>query len=312
MPCLDLFTPEVARIRVDLLQALRDLHAEQSRLDGCSGQTSITTAFQVRLGWARGSWMTLMEGAAAFLNGDRAWLQKVGALPDSGRAAMAECPQHGRHGLSNRGIAAMAERQDPPCTCQVDEFLLDAVEGIARVFFGLVARTWSLWSGGCYGLIKMLSERADEVAAILDRAQRLWPRLLAFEQEMAAGAGRTNSGMQAFEDGLLWPTGVAWREMHGLLAEGRVEEALVYIWRVHSGKYHDKGTQSHAPPPPHPTPQKNMNDPWGDTCSLRDLYHVCSRKQKMGTQASKQVCTCRVCFGGIVFPMSMVLACTCI
>jgi hypothetical protein len=216
MPCLDLFTPEVAHIRVDLLQALRDLHAEQSRLESCRGQTSITTAFQVRLGWARGSWMTVMEGASASLNGDRAWLQKVCALPDSGRAAMPECPQHGRHGLSNRGIAAMAELQDPPCTCQVDEFLLDAVEGIARVFFGLVARTWCLWSGGCYGLIKMLSERADEVAAILDRAQRLWPRLLAFEQEMAAGAGRTNSGMQVFENGLLWPTGVAWQEMHGL------------------------------------------------------------------------------------------------
>ena len=220
-------------MRVDLIKALRDLHAETARLDGCSGQTSITTAFHVRQGWAASNWMALLEAAAAFLS-DRAWLQKVGVLPQSAPW----CPKHGHLGCGNPNAG---------CTCEVDQFLLESAEGIARISFGLIVRTFWLWSGGCYGLVNVLSEDNILSTAAIDRAQRLWPRLLAFEQHMASmaadAADMESCGMQAFEDGLLWPTGVVWREMHGLLAERRVDEAMMYIWRVHSSKYHEKGPQ---------------------------------------------------------------------
>ena len=203
----------VLRIRNDLLQGLRDLHAQQSRLDGCSGQSSIAVAFQVRLGWAGGSWIELLEMCAAHFH-NSAWLQQVGI-----------CPQRGCHGQGDHNV---------------DGFLLTTMEGIARVYFGLIIRTFWLWRGGCYGLVNLLSDDDDLATEAAHRAQLLWPRVLALEQKMA-GSGLQDRGCNAFEAGLLWPTGIVWRELHGLLAEGQVAEALPYLWRVHGCHYHEKG-----------------------------------------------------------------------
>ena len=221
---------QVVRLRVDLLKLFRDMYAELSRLDGCSGQSSIITAINVRLSWASGEWLQWLEKGGAYFHGETAWLRAVGIL----------------HGCNaHRNCNGPAD-----CVCEVDQFLLEAMEGIARVFFGLVVRVCSLWEGGCYALVKMLSQSEDQVASSVSRAQCLWRRVLAFEQEMASGSN--DPGMHLFEGGLLWPCGMVYRELHGLLAEEKLEAAAAYAWRLHSSKFHEKGTQSNTNTPIQP------------------------------------------------------------
>ena len=112
------------------------------------------------------------------------------------------------------------------------------MEGVARGFFGLVTRTCLIWEGGCYAFILALDDDAS-VARIVGRSEQLWVRLLAFEAAMANGTG--DQGMHLFEGGLLWPCGILYRELLGLLATGRLLEAQLLIWRVHCSKYHEKG-----------------------------------------------------------------------
>ena len=113
------------------------------------------------------------------------------------------------------------------------------MEGIARSLFGLVTRACSIWEGGCYVLILALDDDEALVARIVARAEQLWVRLLAFEAAMAGGIA--DPGMHLFEDGLLWPCSILYRELIGLLAVGRLLEAQTCIWRLHCSKYHEKG-----------------------------------------------------------------------
>ena len=75
---------EVQRIRLDLCEEFRADYSRQSRLDGCSGRSSMSLAIEIRMAWAKGSWLQWLEAAAAYFHGRRAWLLEVGILYGNG------------------------------------------------------------------------------------------------------------------------------------------------------------------------------------------------------------------------------------
>lgn len=67
------------------------------------------------------------------------------------------------------------------------DYALTATERIARVFMGLVAKTMTLWEGGVYCLVQLLSPDVDHVRKAMSRAKRLYEKLLAYEDLVASG-----------------------------------------------------------------------------------------------------------------------------
>ena len=78
---------------------------------------------------------------------------------------------------------------------------------------------------------------------VVDLATRLWRRLLAFEELLANGTGdpQVDEALKVFASEFLWMHGTIYREFHGLLAEGRLDEAAICSWRVFCSIYHEKG-----------------------------------------------------------------------
>ena len=140
------------------------------------------------------------------------------------------------------GVAAdPADAVDPVDGADVvDDFLLCSLESISRVFWGLHARSLILWTGGVYNQVKLCARDPRVRAQAVRRASLLWPRILILENMLVAG-GDVDPEVIVFNDGFLWHHGACYRELHGLLAEGYIEQAICYSWQIHSSPYHEKG-----------------------------------------------------------------------
>ncbi len=171
-------------------------------------------SLDLRIGWACHSWVLPMNEVARFFFGQSHFLREW-------------------HIIRGTPAAAAGESQI------IDQFLLSTTETLSRVFWGLHARGMCLWSGGVYNLVKLCSPSTACRQEAIDRAAHLFPRLLALEQVMAKG--NMTPELLAFESHFLWFHGTVYRELLGLVAEGRLDEATVYSWQLHSSVYHVKG-----------------------------------------------------------------------
>ena len=118
---------------------------------------------------------------------------------------------------------------------------------MSRTFCGLTARGLCLWQGGVYTMVKLLSEDPSQVQEAVQRAQLLWPRILALEALLATVG--CPKGVRAFADRFLWFDGVVYRELLCLLSEGHLEFARTYALRVHGSVHHEKGFPEQKIPP---------------------------------------------------------------
>jgi len=145
-------------------------------------------------------------------------------------------------GILSPGVAAdPADAVDPVDVADVvDDFLLCSFESISRVFWGLHARSLILWSGGVYNLVKLCSSAQRVRAQAVRRASLLWPRILILEN-MLVDEGGIDPEVIAFNDGFLWHHGTCYRELHGLVFEDYIAQAVYYSWQIHGCPYHEKG-----------------------------------------------------------------------
>ena len=111
------------------------------------------------------------------------------------------------------------------------------LEGLVRPTGGIQARAFSIWSGGVYRMVQLTDPA-------LRRATIVWARVvyrnLLFLEEMCS-AGHADESLQALRQQLIWQDGTVYRELFGLVYEGRIEEACRYALRIHTGALHEKG-----------------------------------------------------------------------
>ena len=208
---------QVIRIRRDVLRSYRESHGHRIKLDH-GGQTSIELGMDIRLKWACGEWSVMMQDVAnKFAN--RALLQAWGVLRP-----------------------ADFDDADPIDEADVvDDFLLCSLESICRVFWGLHARSLVLWSGGIYHQVKLCSSDPSLRAQAVRRASVLWHRIMILENMLVDKEG-VDPEIKTFNDGFLWHHGTCYRELHCLLSEGFIAQAVTYSWQMHSCPYHEKGS----------------------------------------------------------------------
>jgi hypothetical protein len=218
------FLAQVLQIRKDLFSSYRIGHGIRIQADR-DGSSSIDASIRTRVGWASNAWVEPMNHVASHFANHSCTLHKWKVLRLSPTV-------HGE--------------------IETDEFLLQVVESLARTFFGLHARSLTLWQGGVYNLVKLLSPDPLHRAEAAARAGRLFPRILALEQYVA---GITpDPAVLEFENRFLWYHSVIYREMLGLLSEGDVAMATALAWRAHSSVYHEKGLST-------------MGTKFGDRCT---------------------------------------------
>ena len=121
----------------------------------------------------------------------------------------------------------------------VDNFMLTTFEAMARVFVGLHARSYALWTGGVYNMVGLCSPDPVVRATAARRGSALWPRIAAMEHLLASE--HADPEVHNFAQGFLWHQGTVYREMVQLLSEGREDDAAVYCWRIFSSVLHEKG-----------------------------------------------------------------------
>lgn len=258
-----------------------------------SMQVSITT----RIGWASSTWLGVLNDMVGQLGGISSrllmWgvIKPVAMIPSSAETApflavpgplsaspgpemAAPVPESAAHGPS---VAAVGPDG-------VDEFLLQTAETMSRTFCGLTARALCLWQGGVYNMVKLLSEDPALQQEAIQRAQLLFPRILALEELMSSG--QCPVGVKLFADRFLWIEGVAYRELLGMLSEGHVEFAKVYAWRIHGSVHHEKGPREHKSTPlnthdiaPHGTARSPPHLGVGSTPSEAKIQHMPLRSQ---------------------------------
>jgi hypothetical protein len=226
------FVLEVLRMRVDLFAQFREQHGERIKLDR-AGSTSVETSIKVRTSWARGDWMAISSNVLGSFNSPdllRKWhvLQSPGGPSDRGGCG-------GQGGSGDRAGGWSGHK--------VDGFLLETLETLARIFAGLLARTMMLWAGGVYNVAMTLSGDPGERAQATERASQVWRALLRFEEVLCVTDATDE--LHDFAGQFLWMDGTVYRELFASLAEGRVEFARDYAWRVHGGVCHEKGHQQH-------------------------------------------------------------------
>lgn len=173
-----------------MLRLYREYHAERIKLDR-SGDSSITTSLRMRVAWASGTWLTQCDEVFRSLS-DGASLIKWGVLQRDGAS---------------------------------DQFLAETCECIARNFCGLMARSYSLWSGGVYTFVRVLSDNPSVMEAAVRRARALFPRVLSLDRLL--GTEVCHPDIKAFGARFLWLGNVLYRELLGVLAMGSLDAAKV-------------------------------------------------------------------------------------
>jgi hypothetical protein len=235
---------QVLRVRIDILRDFRCRHGQRIKKD-TSGSSSVATSLEVRVAWAAGEWVEADNGVMSFFTAGPDTFHKWGILQNRSGQIGRAC-QDGRGG----GQPGSLGGQDCPEAPEVDQFMLETFETLARNFVGLHTRTFSLWSGGVYNLAQLLSPYPHCQAAARKRAVDLWPRVLRFEE--LCNAARVPSAVLHFQSQFLWLSSTVWREMLSLVSAGRLEDAKEYAWRIHGGVYHEKGTLVATNIPPLP------------------------------------------------------------
>ena len=197
-------TWQVQQIRVTTARPLREFHAARFESDR-AGLTAVALARSQRHSWAKGEWMSLLHSAATELTS-------------------------AHHCLS--------------CANEVDEFLVSAVEGIVRVFCGLVARNFVLWQGGIWCFATLLDSPPDERISFCSRRAKLWQNFLRIDAllndptyDIAAKAPLNTIAQEC-----IWKDHRLHRLFHSLAAAGRVDDATALAMRVFGGLPHEKGS----------------------------------------------------------------------
>ena len=191
-------------MRVDMFKGYRLRHGKRIRLD-MDGETSVEVALQLRLGWASQDWIEAMsEIRDQFL--DAARMARWGVINPAGEA---------------------------------DQHLLATFEAMARTFWGLHARGFVLWLGGPYVQVKLCSSDASKRLEAVGRARALWKRFRILE--VLVSQEDVDPDLKDFWAGCFWPFNVPYRELLILISEGRLDEAVMSAWRIHSSVCHEKG-----------------------------------------------------------------------
>jgi hypothetical protein len=251
-----LISSQVLQMRLDLFARYRLEHGLRIQRDR-SGQGAIAVSIATRLGWACCDWIGVLNDMVGHFSGPEGSLRTWGVIKAPLRTpeAFTDAPD------------AAAVAVDPllaaEAPARVDEFLLLTLETMSRTFCGLITRGLCLWQGGVYNMVKLLSEDPAIQLETIQRAQLLFPRILALEKLLAATG--CPAPVRAFANRFLWFDGVVYRELLCLLSEGHIESAKTYARRVHGTVHHEKGLPmiylaTHpSAPPDHPLP---TNPPW--------------------------------------------------
>jgi hypothetical protein len=213
IPCL---IAQVLLIRKELFQRFRIEHGTRIQADR-GGASSIDVGISIRMDWACSRWLEPCNDIVGLLNGHSSRLSEWVVVKSA-------------------PVDAEGAAQGPAV---VDQFLLETVETLARNFCGLTARALSLWQGGVYFMVTLLSDDPRVREGAVFRAQRLFPRMLALEKLLAAEDCPT--AVVAFGRRYLWLQGTVYRELMCLLSEGHIDSARIYAWRIHGSVHHEKG-----------------------------------------------------------------------
>ena len=194
-------------MRLAILEPLRKDHGWRLKLQSSSGETAATHALKTRLAWARQDWAVCIAAAARVLSRG--------------------------HFLSSVSVNARN-----PWNARVPESLV-------RVNAGLQARAFALWSGGVYQLVRLLDP--IDLAVVSVWAKEVYRNLFFLDEICAAGGPSATPALVAFQKQLMWQGGTVYRELFGLVFEGRLEEACFYAQRLHTSILHEKGDARDCP-----------------------------------------------------------------
>jgi hypothetical protein len=203
-------------VRKDLFERFRIEHGMRIKADR-GGASSIDLSIATRIAWAGSRWLEPCNDIVRLLNGHSSSLYRWGVLKSA-------------------PVVAEGAALGPVV---VDQFLLESVETLARTFCGLTARGLSLWQGGVYFMVTLLSDDPRVREGAVFRAQRLFPRMLALEKLLAGPD--CSAAVTTFGARYLWLQGTVYRELMGLLSEGHIDAARIYAWRIHGSVHHEKG-----------------------------------------------------------------------
>jgi hypothetical protein len=254
-----------------MFKQYRILHGSRIK-DDRSGKPGSTIAIEKRLGWANCEWLESCNLIAGMLLGKEPRLCKWGIVEREVR--IGGCHGHNRGGCHGHHrvdtfLLETAETLGRTFAGLVARSFslwlgLGAVSGLsslrraAGVFPAQLSAETSathVWSfggprnadqlldrprqGGVYAQVALLAACVDTQNAAIERAERIFPRLLALESVLASSD--CPSEVREFSDRFLWFRTVPYRELMCLISEGHVEEAVLYSWRVHGSTHHEKG-----------------------------------------------------------------------
>ena len=140
---------------------------------------------------------------------------------------------------SASSAASTASAASAASAAVADDFLIQQVEAMSRVFWGLQARSCAIWNGGIYQMVGLCGNQ-HQVDRVIDRCRRLAPRLRALENLLQADQGR-NLRLADFGNDFFWRHGVIYRELMSLIDGGDIPTAMAYAFKVHCGVAHEKG-----------------------------------------------------------------------
>ena len=118
---------------------------------------------------------------------------------------------------------------------QVDSFLLEALEHMARAFVSLHARSMAIWFGGVYNLANALHSDDGMQREAVERAAKVHRTGMAVE---AQAASQENAGLRNFESARLWNRCIVYRELGALCSEGRLDLVKRDAFKIHSAVVH--------------------------------------------------------------------------
>ena len=127
---------------------------------------------------------------------------------------------------------------------EADLWLVAKLESLVRATIGLQSRTLAVWLGGVYQLVRLTAKRGEGIttrASLVQQAATRWRNLLAVRE--ACAAEDADPALDTLNKTFLWGEQVVYSEIHTLLAEGKVQQAEQYPWKVHCGSLRERGTE---------------------------------------------------------------------